>query len=335
VLNKSIIIGFLFVLSHLNALTLKQSVQKLLDTKMKSNQDTVLIKKAQKESLNANLALEQILYNKSVSSKTIAKEEPLDVMNPLLQKEILKTVKMYNKLVEYRKLIELSAGFIEQVEQSLRTIQDKEDIRGKSIKTYQITSKLNFLKEQYLKQKLLEHKLTGQLFKQLNINNRDEFVCRASFNIHMTIEQLKKDLHFYGSFSNRVSKKTEETEQKTFNQQSQKYLAKFDHNQTTLTMLNRYVVANENIVHVYHKEFKEGIRTFVDVLNAQIEWYESQKSYIQQDAELQNNYYELLHLFSGLTQAILSSKEVPCNSIKKELPRKKIDINKELKELLG
>ncbi|WP_298749176.1 TolC family protein [uncultured Arcobacter sp.] len=79
--------------------------------------------------------------------------------------------------------------------------------------------------------------------------------------------------------------------------------------------VQNYVQANVNIVDVYKDQFMAGTRTFIDILNAQSELYESIKTLIDLEYILLDNYYQLLYNFSSLSDNILSSKNQNCEEI--------------------
>lgn len=79
--------------------------------------------------------------------------------------------------------------------------------------------------------------------------------------------------------------------------------------------LEKYVKANVNIVDVYKDQFLSGTRTFIDILNAQSELFESIKALIDLEYVSINNYYELMYYLSSLSENILSSKNQICENI--------------------
>ena len=79
--------------------------------------------------------------------------------------------------------------------------------------------------------------------------------------------------------------------------------------------IEKYVKMNVNIVDVYKDQFQAGTRTFIDILNAQSELFESIKTLIDLEYIAINNYYDLMYNFSTLTDSILSSKNQNCEMI--------------------
>jgi adhesin transport system outer membrane protein len=80
--------------------------------------------------------------------------------------------------------------------------------------------------------------------------------------------------------------------------------------------IEEYVKANTNIVDIYKEQFSAGTRTFIDILNAQDELFESVKTLIDVEYNRIVNYYQLMYNFSSLTDNILESKNQNCEEIK-------------------
>ena len=82
-----------------------------------------------------------------------------------------------------------------------------------------------------------------------------------------------------------------------------------------IEQLKKYVEANVNIVDVYRDEFQAGTRTFVDILNAESELYESTRTLIEIEFSRLNNYYDLMYNLSALTDSILYSTNQDCVNV--------------------
>ena len=106
-------------------------------------------------------------------------------------------------------------------------------------------------------------------------------------------------------------------------------------NKERVDILKKYVDANENIVKVYKEEFDAGTRTFVDILDAETELYESRQSLVAREMALLDNYYNLLYTFSILSQSVLGMESTECTAPKviKKVEVKN-DLDEELTELL-
>lgn len=92
--------------------------------------------------------------------------------------------------------------------------------------------------------------------------------------------------------------------------------SKYYKNKKRIDALKKYVNANVNIVEVYRNEFEAGTRTFVDILNAESELFESSKGLINMEYSALENYYDLMFNLSLLTEAVLSSDNQNCANTK-------------------
>merc|ERR1711879_815262 len=86
----------------------------------------------------------------------------------------------------------------------------------------------------------------------------------------------------------------------------------------------KYVDSNMNILEVYKSEFEAGTRTFVDILNAESELYNSTKSLINMEFQALNNYYDLMLNLSKLSDVVLNNKNQDCAKKEKKKAMKKI-----------
>lgn len=119
---------------------------------------------------------------------------------------------------------------------------------------------------------------------------------------------------------------------------------RFMKNKKRIDILKKYVVSNENIVKVYKSEFEAGTRTFVDILNAELDLYEAKQSLLNREYSLYSDYYALLKSMSMLTQTVSSSSQ-NCSSHVKNTPlvdsmvkkdsKDNLDVASELNSLLG
>lgn len=95
--------------------------------------------------------------------------------------------------------------------------------------------------------------------------------------------------------------------------------SKFNKNKQRVEALKKYVEANANIVDVYKSEFDAGTRTFVDILDAESELYNSSRTLINVEQAAINNYYDLLFNLSILSDSILRQENQNCATVE---PRK-------------
>lgn len=102
----------------------------------------------------------------------------------------------------------------------------------------------------------------------------------------------------------------------------------YNFNKKRVEMLEEYVADNRNILEIYIKEFDSGTRTFIDILNAEAELYNSKTTLIGMEYVLMNSYYDLLLNLSIVSDTILSQKNQVCQPMKIEALFK-VEIEKE------
>lgn len=101
-------------------------------------------------------------------------------------------------------------------------------------------------------------------------------------------------------------------------------------NKAKLENIKKYVDENRNIKDVYVKQLEDGTRTFIDILNAESEYFKSQLDAIDQEFEVYKLYFDLLMQRNMLTDSILMSQKQECSEFKSITPAK--NINKQKKE---
>ena len=67
--------------------------------------------------------------------------------NANIEDVVLETVNGYLGLVQYNELLDLTKDMIRTNEENLEIAKDKESISGEILETYQVDSKLSYLKE--------------------------------------------------------------------------------------------------------------------------------------------------------------------------------------------
>jgi adhesin transport system outer membrane protein len=76
--------------------------------------------------------------------------------------------------------------------------------------------------------------------------------------------------------------------------------------------MKKFVDDNKNIKDVYLKQLEDGTRTFIDILNAEAEYFRSDIDRIEQEFELYSIYYDLLSHRNILIDSILMSNNQVC-----------------------
>lgn len=347
-----------------------------------------------KDGYRANLKLEQMLYDGGLTPAEVDKAKYIRdgnkyKTNQNIETVVLNVVDAYDGLVQYRELLQLTNDMIQTNENNLITAKEKEDISGEILETYQVSSKLNLVTEQFLEEQTLAKEQSNALIRYIGTDEIDGYVCRPkmdpmivpdtlqeaieiavkqNFEILEQVEKIKErreniaiadanflpnlTLELQGSFDEDLKlpengsqeeliarlnlnwnlfnggKDANQSEQeKLFLKESKEDLEgvtrrivattkdlyfEYHKNKDRIEVLKNYVVANENIVKVYKEEFDAGTRTFVDILNAETELYESRQSLRNREFALLDNYYNLMYTFSILSRSILGMADSPC-----------------------
>jgi len=360
-----------------------------------NNPDDASKNDASKNGWNAQLELEQILYDGGLTPSEIAeyqyKRDGNTFRSSLAIEDIIfETTSMYLNIVQYGELINLSTNMIKIHEKNLITALEKEDISGEKLETFQVSSKLHFTSERLYEQEDLSlesyngfKKYAGMIPSQVcrpniyenaipsSLEETVKLAIRRNYSILEQIENIKvqrekltqADAKFLPTLLFQLQAewdddlalaengrqneyrarlfmewnlleggkhKAASQREKLFLQESKKVLDKvtddivsqvtnsynsYNQRKKRVEMLKKYVQDNKNILDVYIEEFDAGTRTFIDILNAEAELYNSKTSLIGREFELYTSYYSLLSRLSMLSNTILSEKNHTCKNI--------------------
>ena len=364
-----------------------------------------------KQGYRADLKLEQMLYDGGLTPAEVEKAKKQRDANRFktnqnIETIVLNVVDAYDGLVQYRELLRLTEDIIQTNEENLLVAKEKEDISGEVLETYQVSSKLNLVTEQYLEEQITQREQKNALIRYLGVEEITGYVCRPTmdptlipdtvqkaieiairqnFTILEQMEKIKEryediaiadaaflptlTFELQGSFDDDLAlpengietdviarlnlnwnlyyggkTQNESEQQKIFLKEAKEDLEaltrevaqstknlyfEYEKNKQRIDILKRYVDANDNIVKVYKEEFASGTRTFVDILDAETELYESKQSLVAREMALLDNYYNLLYTFSRLSRAILDMRDAEC---KAPVIEKKEGVKNELDE---
>lgn len=121
------------------------------------------------------------------------------------------------------------------------------------------------------------------------------------------------------------------------------YLNYFD-TKAKIENIKKFSNDNKNIKNIYLKQLEDGTRTFIDILNAEAEYFKSELDRIDQEFQLYGHYYDLLTHRDMLSDAILSSNNQVCgkfvpveydNKMKKNKTKKETKIDSGVMKELG
>lgn len=199
---KYSVISLIASATLLNAYTLKQSVQKVLDANPeviaeKKNQEAFKkyvderegnyyprididgrIEKVntdknydntspnqdgsdQEDGYNFGIALNQMIYDGDLTPSRVREAKYNDLANRYrternIENIVFETISAYTGFVQYSEFLALTKDMITTNEENLEIAKQKEDISGEVLETYQVDSKLSFVKEKYLEEQDLK-----------------------------------------------------------------------------------------------------------------------------------------------------------------------------------
>ena len=115
----------------------------------------------QEDGYNFGIALNQMLYDGDLTPSQVREAKHNDLANKYrtemnIDNVVLETITAYTGLVQYNEMLELTKDMISTNEDNLQIAKEKESISGEVLETYQVDSKLNFVKEKYLEEKDLK-----------------------------------------------------------------------------------------------------------------------------------------------------------------------------------
>lgn len=347
----------------------------------------------QEDGYNVGIAINQMLYDGNLTPSQVAEAKHNYKANRFrteknIQAVVHDTIVAYNDLVKYKELLFLSEDILQTNEKNLQVAKEKQEISGEVLETFQVDSKISFLKDQYLEQKDLEASKTATFKRYVGIEPQgdecrmqiDESKIPASlqtiveeavlnnYEIKEQIEKIKaqreviaqKDASFLPNLTLELKALTDNDlilnengienqaygrinlnwnlynggGDKAVSKQAQIFLAeekkrldavtnkivetikvtyqRYLKNKERTENLKNYVIANEGIVKVYKSEFEAGTRTFVDILDAQMDIFEAKKSLLNREFETYANYYTLLETLGKLNETIINTKNQEC-----------------------
>lgn len=168
----------------------------------------------QEDGYNFGIALNQILYDGDLTPSQVREAKYNDLANKYrtnrnIDNVVLETINAYTGLVQYNELLELTKNMIATNEENLEIAKEKEAISGEILETYQVESKLNFVKEKYLEEKDLKSSRQSSFKRYVGANpsgnecrptmdetklpkSLQEMVEKAVLNNYEVLEQIQR-----------------------------------------------------------------------------------------------------------------------------------------------
>ena len=115
----------------------------------------------QEDGYNVGIALNQMLYDGDLTPSQVREAKHNNIANQFrtnrnIDTVVYDTISAYTGLAQYDELLNLTKDMIKTNEDNLQIAKEKESISGEVLETYEVESKLNFVKEKYLEEKDLK-----------------------------------------------------------------------------------------------------------------------------------------------------------------------------------
>ena len=143
---------------------------------------------SQEDGYNFGIALNQMLYDGNLTPSQVEEAKHNDLANKYrtqtnIDNVIYQTITAYKDFVQYNEMLDLTKDMISTNEENLQIAKEKESISGEVLETYQVDSKLSFVKEKYLEEKDLKSSKISTFKRYVGVEpSGDE--CRPI--IHLT-----------------------------------------------------------------------------------------------------------------------------------------------------
>lgn len=128
----------------------------------------------QEDGYNFGIAVNQMLYDGDLTPSQVREAKHTHLSNKYrtdmnIDNVVLETITAYTGLVQYNEMLKLTEDMIVTNEDNLQIAKEKESISGEVLETYQVDSKLNFMKEKYLEEKDLKTSRTSTFKRYVGI----------------------------------------------------------------------------------------------------------------------------------------------------------------------
>ena len=169
---------------------------------------------SQEDGYNFGIALNQMLYDGNLTPSQVQEAKHNDLANKYrtqrnIDNVVYQTISAYKDLVQYNEMLALTEDMIKTNEENLQTAKEKENISGEILETYQVDSKLSFVKEKYLEEKDLKSSRISTFKRYVGIeptgnecrpkinsskipNNLQQVVESAVLKNHEILEQIER-----------------------------------------------------------------------------------------------------------------------------------------------
>ncbi len=128
----------------------------------------------QEDGYNVGIALNQMLYDGDLTPSQVREAKYNNIANQYrtnknIDTVVYETIMAYTGLVQYDEMLNLTKEMIKTNEDNLQIANEKESISGEILETYQVESKLSFVKEKYLEEKDLKNSRTNTFKRYVGV----------------------------------------------------------------------------------------------------------------------------------------------------------------------
>jgi outer membrane protein, adhesin transport system len=151
---------------------------------------------SQEDGYNVGIALNQILYDGDLTPSQVRQAKYNDLANKYrtdmnIDNVVLETITAYIGLAQYDEMLELTKNMIATNEENLQIAKEKESISGEVLETFQVDSKLNFVKEKYIEEKDLKTSRINTFKRYVGIEPTGN-ECRPKIDLSKIPNDLQK-----------------------------------------------------------------------------------------------------------------------------------------------
>ena len=154
--------------------------------------------RSKEDGYNVGISLNQMLYDGNLTPSQVREAKHNDLANKFrsernIDNVIYETIDAYISLVQYTEMLALTKDMINTNENNLQIAKEKESISGEILETYQVDSKLNFVKEKYLEEKDLKASKTDTFKRYVGLEP-DGKECRPKMDLTKIPNNLQQTL---------------------------------------------------------------------------------------------------------------------------------------------
>ncbi len=155
-------------------------------------------RRSKEDGYNIGISLNQMLYDGNLTPSQVSEAKHNDLANRYrtdrnIDNVVYETISAYTGLVQYTELLDLTKEMISTNEENLQIAKEKESISGEVLETYQVDSKLSFVKEKYLEEKDLKTSRSDSFKRYVGIEPEGN-ECKPKIDLSKIPNNLQQTL---------------------------------------------------------------------------------------------------------------------------------------------